>query len=215
MAAGVDAIVTTAPLYTLNSKTETAAHFRAIAAGIDVPLWAYDVPVRVHAKLDLDLLMDLALEGVIHGVKDSSGDDVGFRRLVAANGDAGRPLQLLTGHEVVVDAMALAGADGVVPGLANVDAEGYVRLWDAASRGDWDAARTEQERLNRVFDIVFQPTGLSGDATGVGAFKAAMKARGLIDNATMAPTVQALSDSAVERIEQILASLDLLPDPVA
>jgi len=215
VAVGVDAIVTTAPLYTLNSKTETAAHFRAIAAGIDVPLWAYDVPVRVHAKLDLDLLMDLALEGVIHGVKDSSGDDVGFRRLVAANGDAGRPLQLLTGHEVVVDAMALAGADGVVPGLANVDAEGYVRLWDAASHGDWDAARTEQERLNRVFDIVFQPTGLSGDATGVGAFKAAMKARGLIDNATMAPTVQPLSDSAVERIEQILASLDLLPDPVA
>ena len=38
-----------------------------------------------------------------------------------------------------------------------------------------------------------------------------MKARGLIDNATMAPTVQPLSDSAVERIERILASLDLLP----
>ena len=62
-AAGADAIVTTAPLYTLNSQIETAAHFRAIAAGIDVPLWAYDVPVRVHSKLGLDLLMDLARRG--------------------------------------------------------------------------------------------------------------------------------------------------------
>jgi len=208
---GADAIVTTAPLYTLNSTAEIAEHFRAVAAGVDAPLWAYDVPVRVHTKLGVDLLMELASDGVVHGVKDSSGDDGGFRRLLAANAAAGRPLQLLTGHEVVVDAMALAGADGVVPGLANVEAAGYVRLWDAATRGDWETARREQERLNRVFEIVFQPVGLSGDATGVGAFKAGMKARGLISSAAMAPTVQPLDDSAVERISGILASLDLLP----
>ena len=210
-ATGVDAIVTTAPLYTLNSADEVADHFRTVAAGIDIPLWAYDVPVRVHAKLGLELLMRLAGEGVIAGVKDSSGDDVGFRRLLAANEAAGHPLQLLTGHEVVVDAIALAGADGVVPGLANVEAEGYVRLWDAATRGDWDAARREQERLNQVFDIVFQPQGLSGDATGVGAFKAAMKARGLITTATMASGVQRIDEGAVTRIVAILDSLDLLP----
>lgn len=208
---GVDAIVTTAPLYTLNSSVEVAAHFRTIAAAIDAPLWAYDVPVRVHSKLGLDLLMQLAGEGVIHGVKDSSGDDVGFRRLLAANEATGHPLQVLTGHEMVVDAMLLAGADGVVPGFANVEADGYVRLWDAASRGDWDAARTEQERINQLFELVFQPTGLSGDATGVGAFKAAMVARGLIDNATMAPGVETLDDVAVSKIRAILAAHELLP----
>ena len=213
--AGAQAIVTTAPLYTLNSQAEIADHFRTIAAAIDVPLWAYDVPVRVHSKLGIDLLMQLAAEGVIHGVKDSSGDDVGFRRLLAANEAAGRPLQLLTGHEVVVDAMLLAGADGVVPGLANVEAEGYVRLWDAAQRGDWQTARAEQERINRIFDIVFQPKGLSGDATGVGAFKAAMKARGTIDNARMANTVQSLDDAAVDRVRGILDELGLLPASVA
>lgn len=210
-AAGVDAVVTTAPLYTLNSTTEVAAHFRAIAAEVDVPLWAYDVPVRVHSKLGLELLMRLAGEGVIHGVKDSSGDDVGFRRLVAANEAAGHPLQLLTGHEIVVDAMGLAGADGVVPGLANVDPAGYVRLWEAVAQRDWEAARTEQERINRLFEIVFQPQGLSPDATGVGAFKAAMKARGLIETATMADTVEPLDDAALVKVTAILAELDLLP----
>lgn len=211
---GADAVVTTAPLYTLNSPAEVDHHFRAIAAGVDAPLWAYDVPVRVHSKLGLGLLMDLAADSVIAGVKDSSGDDVGFRRLVAANRAAGHPLQLLTGHEIVVDAMLLAGADGVVPGFANVEATGYVRLWDAAGRGDWEAARVEQERLNRAFEIVFQPQGLSGDATGVGAFKAAMKARGIIDHATMAFPTQALDEVAVERIHGILAELDLLPSRV-
>ncbi|PJI52429.1 dihydrodipicolinate synthase family protein, partial [Methylobacterium radiotolerans] len=62
-----------------------------------------------------------------------------------------------------------------------MEAAGYVRLWEAAQRGDWATARAEQERINRLFDIVFQPQGLSGDATGVGAFKAAMHARGIID----------------------------------
>lgn len=214
-AEGVDAIVTTAPLYTLNSPIEIAGHFRAIAAKIDAPLWAYDVPVRVHTKLPLALLLELAADGVVHGVKDSSGDDVGFRRLVAANAEAGRPLQLLTGHEVVVDAMALAGADGVVPGLANVEAEGYVRLWDAAERGDWDTARAEQERLNRIFDIVFQPRGLSGDATGVGAFKAAMAARGLIDDAFMADTVESLDADAVASVREVLSRAGVLPVAVA
>ncbi|MFS0853535.1 dihydrodipicolinate synthase family protein [Microbacterium sp. 179-I 3D4 NHS] len=211
VAAGAQAVVTTAPLYTLNSAAEVADHFRAIAAAIEVPLWAYDVPVRVHSKLGVDLLIGLGREGVIQGVKDSSGDDVSFRRLVAANAAAGHPLQLLTGHEVVVDAMALAGADGVVPGLANVEAAGYVRLWDAATLGDWETARSEQERVNRLFDIVFQPQGLSGDATGVGAFKAAMHARGLIDHPRMADTVQSLDPVAVERIVGILDELGLLP----
>lgn len=213
--AGAQAIVTTAPLYTLNSPTEVADHFRTIAAAIHAPLWAYDVPVRVHSKLGVDLLIQLGSEGVIHGVKDSSGDDVSFRRLIAANITAGSPLQLLTGHEVVVDAMALAGAHGVVPGLANVEAAGYVRLWNAAQAGDWVAARTEQERINRLFDIVFEPKGLSGDATGVGAFKAAMHARGIIDHPTIADTVQTLDDAAVAGIHGILAGLGLAPVVVA
>lgn len=208
---GPDAIVVTAPLYTLNSQTEINAHFRTISHALDVPLWAYDVPVRVHSKLSLELLMDLAKDGVIAGVKDSSGDDVAFRRLVGANSDAGRPLKLLTGHELVVDAMLLAGADGVVPGFANVDAIGYVKLWDAAERGDWNAARAQQEQINREFEIVFRPKGLSGDATGVGAFKAAMKLRGIIEHDTMAHTVQPLSASDVAQIQSILTSLDLLP----
>src|SRR5690606_11133335 len=198
-----------------NSADEVADQFRAVAARIEAPLWDYDVPVRVHSKLSIDLLLELAGEGVAHGVKDSTGDDVGFRRLLAANQAAGRPLQLLTGHEVVVDAMLLAGADGAVPGLANVEASAYVRLFEAAQRGDWDAARIEQERINSLFEIVFQPKGLSGDATGVGAFKAAMHARGLIAHADMAGGVQRLDEQTVESIRGILGSLDLLPAAVA
>ncbi len=139
--AGADAIVATAPIYAISDEGEIADHFRTIRAAIDAPLFAYDIPVRVHRKLSQKLLVDLGTEGVLVGVKDSSGDDVGFRRLIAMNEAAGHPLALFTGHEVVVDAMALVGADGAVPGLANVDAAAYVRLWNAAKRRCQDGYR--------------------------------------------------------------------------
>lgn len=210
VAAGADAVVATAPVYAINDLAEIERHFRAVAAAITVPLFAYDVPVRVRTKLPADLLVRLGSAGVLAGVKDSSGDDVGFRRLIAANAAAGSPLALFTGHEVVVDGMLLAGADGAVPGLANVDAAGYVQLWELAQAGRWDEARREQERLLALFEIVFQATGRSGDAAGVGAFKVAAKQQGLIATATMAYPVQALAGDVVARVEEITREAGLL-----
>lgn len=215
VAAGVDAVVATAPVYAINDAAEIEDHFRVVAAAMDVPVLAYDIPVRVKVKLGADLLVRLGTEGVLAGVKDSSGDDVGFRRLVAANAAAGSPLTLFTGHEVVVDGMLLLGADGVVPGLANVDAAGYARLWDRAEGGDWAGARAEQDRLAALFEIVFQAAGRSGDAAGVGAFKVAMQRQGLIDTATMAFPVRALDGEVADRVEAITRAAGLLGAPEA
>ena len=100
---GVDAFVATAPFYALGGPKETERHFRAIREHTDLPLFAYDLPVCVHTKLDPTMLVRLGTDGVIQGVKDSSGDDVAFRWLCLENEDAGHPLQVFTGHEVVVD----------------------------------------------------------------------------------------------------------------
>lgn len=210
VAAGADAVVVTAPLYALNDAAEIERHFRLIADAVTVPVFAYNVPVRVHSHLGLAVLMNLARDGVIAGVKDSSGDDVGFRRLVAANRAAGSPLELLTGHEVMCDAMFLLGADGAVPGLANVDPAGYARMWDAAERGDWVAARDEQDRISRLFEIAFVPQGRSGDAGGIGAFKQALASLGVISSGAMPAPMEPLTSADVDGIETILREVGLL-----
>lgn len=109
-------------------------------------------PVCVRHKLPNDLLLRLGQDRVIAGVKDSSGDDVAFRQLLVELHDAGlEDFAAFTGHEVMVDSMLLAGASGSVPGLANVDPDGYVRLhratgtgdvaWPGPSRNDWGRQR--------------------------------------------------------------------------
>lgn len=202
--AGVDAVVVTTPLYALNDQGETADHFRHVRSAVEVPVLAYDVPVRAHGRPGLDTLIDLALEGVIAGVKDSSGDDVGFRRLLRANRAAGSPLVLFTGHELMCDAMLLLGADGLVPGLGNVDAGGYVRLYDAARAGDFERAVVEQEQLAQLFEIVFAVGARSADARGVGAFKTAMVELGLLPSAAMASPVRVLDHSDQEAVAAVV-----------
>ncbi|MDR0487994.1 MAG: dihydrodipicolinate synthase family protein [Propionibacteriaceae bacterium] len=209
-ACGASAVVTTAPLYALNDTAEIEDHFRRIAEASTVPVYAYDVPVRVRTKLSIESLIRLALEGVICGIKDSSGDDVGFRRLILANKEAGSPLQVFTGHEVLVDTMIHLGADGAVPGLANVDVAGYRRLWDATQAKDWDQARLEQARLATLFEITSQIDGRSPDASGVGSFKIAMRLQRLIPSARMSAPVQETTDVEVlTRIAKLLRHADL------
>lgn len=204
---GVDGVVATAPFYAITGPEEIEAHFRAIAAATDLPLFAYDLPVCVHTKLDPAMLVRLGSDGVLAGVKDSSGDDVNFRRLVLKNEDAGKPLTLLTGHELVVDGIYLGGGDGSVPGLGNVDPAGYVRMDRAAKAGDWATVRAEQDRLARLFEIVFVVEGKVGTGQGVGAFHTALYLLGVFDSNTMAAPVTALEGENVDRIRNVLTSL--------
>lgn len=206
---GVAGIVATAPFYAITGPEEVDTHFRTIAAGVDVPLWAYDLPVCVHTKLSVDAIVQWGLDGVVAGVKDSSGDDVSFRRLVSHCARAGAGISLLTGHEVVVDGSYLAGAHGAVPGLGNVDPAGYVRMDRAARAGDWEQVRVEQDRLAALFEIVFVPRGKVGPAAGVGAFKTALRELGVFGTNVMSSPMSPIDAEDAARIRAILEELDL------
>lgn len=206
---GADAIVATAPFYALGGMAEVERHFRLIHEAVDLPLFAYDIPVCVHTKLPGDMLVRLGLDGVLAGVKDSSGDDVTFRFLVDDNDKAGHPLTLLTGQEVVVDGAYMAGADGSVPGLGNVECTGYVRMWKAAEAGDWETVRKEQDKLSALMRIVTVTSGVSGFGAGVGAFKTALALLGVFDTNQMPDPVLPLQGANVEAVAEVLRACGL------
>lgn len=210
-AIGVDALVATAPFYALGGPKETERHFRAIRENTGLPLFAYDLPVCVHTKLDPTMLVRLGTDGVLQGVKDSSGDDVSFRWLILENEDAGHPLQLLTGHEVCVDGAYLAGADGSVPGLANVDPVSYVEQWRAFQAGDWAKVKQIQDRLARLMFMTRRVKATVGFGAGVGAFKTALWQMGLFDTNQMREPVQPLVGDDVAAIVDVLKDAGLIP----
>ncbi|MGP4052367.1 dihydrodipicolinate synthase family protein [Streptomyces sp. 2A115] len=212
--AGADAVVVTAPFYTSTHPAEIARHYRLIASRSSVPVFAYDLPVSVHSKLSAESVLELASEGVLAGLKDSSGDQGGFRAVVtgARAHPAVSGFSVLTGSELVVDTALAMGADGAVPGLGNVDPHGYARLYRLCREGDWERARAEQERLCALFGMVrVGDSGrMGGSSSGLGAFKAALYLRGVIDCPVTAEPQVPLSAGEVERVGKYLAGAGLL-----
>ncbi|MFD2262865.1 dihydrodipicolinate synthase family protein [Lacibacterium aquatile] len=209
-AAGADAVVVTAPFYTRTSQPEIVDHFRYIKDAVDIPIIAYDIPVCVHVKLERKTTVTLAKEGAIAGVKDSSGDDGNLRYVLQDM--AGDPNFFgMTGSEIMVDTALAMGSHGVVPGLANVDPHGYVKLWNCVQKGDFAGAKAEQERLLRLFEMVWISLGrTSAGSAGVGAFKTAMRSLGIIKTNTMALPQRSLNDEEAAKIDAILRSVGLL-----
>lgn len=208
---GGDAAVVTTPFYALSDAGEIEQHFRTVAERVDVPVFAYDIPVRTHSKLPFEVTVRLAQEGVLAGVKDSSADDVAFRRLLLQTRNL-EDFAVFTGHEAVADGALLGGAAGIVPGLGNVDPAGYVRLYNAAQSGDWAAAASEQDRLARLFEITSAatPGRVSAGAAGLGAFKTALQLMGIIDSNRMTEPMLALNDAETQQVREVISAEGLL-----
>lgn len=211
-AAGADALVATAPFYARTHPVEIADHFRRVREGAGLPLLAYDIPVAVHTRLPRDVVLGLAADGTLAGLKDSSGDEGALRRLLIELRRHAPDFSVLTGSELTVDCALLAGVDGVVPGLGNVDARGYVRLYTAARSGDWAAAKAEQDRLAALFALTEagDPALMGPGSAALGGFKAAAQLLGLIDCAATAAPQVPLDATAVARVRDLLTEAGLL-----
>jgi 4-hydroxy-tetrahydrodipicolinate synthase len=208
--AGADGIVATAPFYTRTHPAEIDRHFRLLSDALDLPVYAYDLPVSVHTKLPADLLLTLAADGVLAGLKDSSGDDGGLRNVLLRARDL-PGFRVFTGSELTVDGALHMGAHGVVPGLGNVDPHGYVRLYQHCLAGEWDAAAREQDRLVDLFGLVDagDPGRMGRGSSALGAFKAALHLRGVIDCPITAPPQIPLADNEIDLVRARLVAAGL------
>lgn len=204
--AGIDGIVLTAPFYVRTHPEEIALHFKLVkeACG-ETPLYAYDIPVAANGvKLETSTVLKMAKEGVIQGLKDSSGNDAGIRAVVLGAQKMGlKDFVVLTGSELTVDSALMAGAHGVVPGIGNIDPSGYVKIFDYVAAGNYKAARVEQERLSEMFGLVDvgAPSRMGRGSSALGAFKASLKLLGIIeDGRTAPPQIPLISDEIAATI---------------
>jgi len=213
VALGADGVVVTAPFYVRPNAREIVEHFRLVQAALGHPVVAYDIPSAVGSRLTPDIVEELATSKFVVGLKDSSGDLVTFREILRRTRRLGG-FPVLSGSELLADVAIELGAHGLVPGLANVDPHGYLRLFHAASTGDRVKARTEQERLAKLFEIIsVADLGRIGFTAGaLGAFKAALALRGIISNGVTNVPLSGLIDRELEAVASILHATGLVPD---
>lgn len=187
-AAGPDAIVTSPPTYFHHRDDEVVAHYAALAdLGRPVVVYnspKYATPLTIAAAAEV-----LALPHVV-GIKDSSGDPDLVREFITLA--TGRPIGV--GPSIGVgqgdERRALTalrdGADGIVPGVANLAPTAAQRLVDAFRAGDDDTATAAQDLLTRL-------TGIHAIRPGVPTVKAILADRGLTGTALMPPLISCTS----------------------
>lgn len=187
---GLSGYVATTPFYFGGyNDSELYGHFSRIAEAADLPVLLYNIPQNTKVPLSADLAVRLSQVPNIAGIKDSSGDWSQVQAILLNRPSGFRVLQ---GNQNLSAISILSGADGLVPGHANVWPQLLVELMAAAQKGDMSAAFACQARLDRV-------VRLRGRAI-VHTFKTLAKARGLIDGDHMVSPAPRLSAAEADTL---------------
>lgn len=149
----LDGFVATTPFYYSGySDADLIAHFRAVAAHAPAPILVYNIPQNSKVALRTPVLRALFDTPNVAGYKDSSGDWTEFQALLL---DRSRPRDfvMLQGMQSLSAVSLLAGADGLVPSLANVRPKLLVDLCTAARAGRIEEAMAHQAALDRLLAV--------------------------------------------------------------
>lgn len=159
---GVDGLLVVSPYYNRPPQAGLEAHFRAIAAAVDLPIMVYDVPARTGRALTVDTIVRLANEvPSIVALKDARGNVQEAAEIVAGvpddfdvySGDTGLTLPLLS-----------VGAVGIVGVSTHWSAGLNAEMIAAFEKGDVVAAREINARLLPSFAVESGPTWVQTSA---------------------------------------------------
>jgi 4-hydroxy-tetrahydrodipicolinate synthase len=143
--AGAAGILAVTPYYSRPPQAGLEAHFRAIyEAGDGLPVLLYDIPVRTGRKVAGDLIVRLARDEVIVGVKDATGNPAASAALIAEAPDG---FELYSGNDGDTLALLAVGAVGTVSVESHWAGEQVAEMIAAYHKGDVDHARDVNARL--------------------------------------------------------------------
>ncbi len=190
-------VVVSSPFYYLYSQNEIVSFFLRIADSVDVPLILYDIPQFVKNNISLEILETLVQHPNIVGLKDSSGNFSRFQEIITLFQEEG--FKVFQGIENLSAVSLMAGASGLVPGLANVAPSWFSDMWNMAGKKKWEEIFAIQKKVNQLASVFdYQPW--------IGGLKQALEVLGKCSGKPHHPLKQ-LDSSDKNSISQLLRSL--------
>ena len=130
---GAAGLLAMPPYYFRYGTEDVRRFYLALSEAMeDARLFLYNIPCFSN-PLPIDLACELLATGRFVGIKDSSGDPAYYRRLLELR--ASHAFSLIIGNDCVFGEARLAGADGVVSGVAGALPELICAMERAAVAG--------------------------------------------------------------------------------
>ena len=163
---GVDALLVVSPYYNRPTQAGIEAHFRAVAAAVDLPIVVYDVPTRTGRAVEVDTLVRLAREvPSIVALKDARGNPTDAAAIVAGAPD---DFDLYSGDTGLTLPLLAVGAVGVVGVSTHWSAGLTADMIAAFEKGDVRTAREINARLLPSFAVETGPSWVHTSAAKAG-----------------------------------------------
>ena len=199
---GFDAVLVRTPhFYKPQMKLDALAEFYLrVADAARIPILVYSVPIFTNLQVDAALIARVAQHPNIVGIKDSSGDVEGVRKIIAA---APKLFQTLVGSASTLFESLELGACGAILALANAFPELCVEIYDASRAGDSTRAQSLAQKL-------IAPAKILGPQYGIPGLKYTLDRLGYYGGPARPPLLP-VSDSAQLEIDAMLSNLT--PDP--
>jgi 4-hydroxy-tetrahydrodipicolinate synthase len=159
--AGADGAIATAPIYYTTTTDGLYKHFRSLAEKIDLPLMLYNIPEWTHVFVPPEVVIPLAEEGFIVGMKHTEYNLLNLLRFITAVGDK---IGVFTGADAMTYTCLEFGGSGAIIGVANVAPKIAGKIFDEYRRGNLRSARDAQLELLPLIAAI-----------GVGKFPAGLK----------------------------------------
>ncbi len=150
---GADAAMLITPYYNKPQQHGLAAHYRAVAAAVDLPLVLYNVPGRTGVNLLPETVAALADLPNVAAVKEASGNLEQIDRLLGAC-----DLQVFSGDDGLNLAIFRLGAHGAISVLSNLVPAAMTALWRAWRDGDTARAEELFRRTEPLVAACFRET---------------------------------------------------------
>jgi 4-hydroxy-tetrahydrodipicolinate synthase len=143
-AAGATHLLHVSPMYNKPPQRGIEAHFRAVAASVDLPIVIYNVPGRTSSNIEAATTLRLAEVENIVGVKEASGSLTQIDEIIRH-----RPggFAVFSGDDALTLAVMAHGGEGVISVTSNATPRLMAQLAERALAGDFAAARAAHRQL--------------------------------------------------------------------
>ena len=203
-AMGADGILSVAPYYNKPTQEGLFQHYRAIAAGVEIPIIVYNVPGRTGVNIEPATIARLSQVEYIAGVKEASGN---IAQMGAILNLVPETFIVLSGDDALTLPLAALGGRGIISVVSNEIPAEMSLLAKLCNEGHFHAAQKLHRQYLALMDVNFiesSPIPL----------KAAMGLMGLLDPIWRLPLVAPKAES-LAKIKSVLESCGLPTDGAA
>lgn len=199
---GLDAASAVTPYYFHHNMDDVVGFYKDVidAVGRDFPFYIYTNPKFSGYAVDLPTMKRLKELGVA-GVKAASFDIMEYASYVRAVKDD--DFDVVLGTEALWLPASIYGGDAFIPGLANAFPEICVQMYEESQRGDYNACRETQFKINELRDVMYlaKSTQL--------AIYAMLEIRGVISCCPKKPFTKA-GKAEIEQMRNKLISMNMI-----